>query len=81
MLYLSSYIEQRRKECYSLLQYIRRHGEWQGWLQYFFRAVRDSARSAICQSDAIISLRDRNRNQLTRQHTALALLDTLSVNP
>jgi Fic family protein len=81
LLYLSSYIEQTRPDYYTLLQRIRTHGEWAGWLRYFLTAVRDTARSAIDQSQGILSLRDRYRSKLAKQHKALTLLDDLFINP
>jgi Fic family protein len=81
LLYLSSYIEQTRDEYYALLQRIRTHGEWAGWLRYFLTAVRDTARSAIDQSQGILRLRDRFRDRLGKQHMALTLLDDLFINP
>lgn len=81
LLYLSSYFEQHRDEYYAHLQHIRTHGEWGGWLRYFLMAVRDTSRSAIEQSEAILKLRDSYRDKFAKQHAALALLDTLFINP
>lgn len=81
LLYLSSYIEQHRDAYYARLQRIRTHGEWPEWLQFFLAAVRDTARSAIKQSHAILALRDKYRTRLGKEHKALALLDELFVNP
>jgi Fic family protein len=81
LLYLSSYIEQNKADYYALLQRIRTHGDWTGWLRYFLAAVRDTARSAIDQSQAIIKLRERFRERLKQAHKALTLLDELFINP
>ena len=81
LLYLSSYIEQHKEDYYRLLQRIRTHGEWSGWLRYFLAAVRDTARSAIDQSETILKLRRDYREKLTKQHRALTLLDELFINP
>lgn len=81
LLYLSSYIEQHKSDYYGLLQRIRTHGEWSGWLRYFLTAVRDTARSAIHQSHAILKLRDEYRRKLAKQHKANMLLDELFINP
>ncbi len=81
LLYLSSYIERHRDHYYGLLQRIRTHGEWTGWLQFFLTAVRDTAGGAIEQSEAILRLRDQYRNTLAKQHRALTLLDDLFINP
>jgi Fic family protein len=81
LLYFSSYIEQNKSDYYALLQRIRTHGEWSGWLRYFLVAVRDTARSAIAQSQGILKLREKHRAKLTREHRALTLLDELFINP
>src|SRR5206468_2015261 len=81
LLYLSSYIEQHKEDYYSLLQRVRTHGDWSGWLHYFLTAVRDTARSAISQSHGLLKLRDQYRAKLGNQHRALALLDDLFINP
>ncbi|MCG3128297.1 MAG: hypothetical protein CHACPFDD_03179 [Phycisphaerae bacterium] len=81
LLYLSSYIEQNKRAYYESLQRIRTHGDWPGWLRYFLMAVRDTARSAIEQSESILKLRDAFREQLAKQHRALTLLDELFINP
>jgi len=64
-----------------LLQRIRTHGDWPAWIGYFLIAVRDTARSAIDQSQAILSLRDVFRRKLAKHHRALTLVDDLFINP
>ncbi len=81
LLYLSSYIEQHKHDYYALLQRVCTHGDWDAWLRFFLTAVRDTARSAVAQSDSIIKLRDRFRQKLGKHHRAIALLDELFINP
>jgi Fic family protein len=81
LLYLSSYIERHKREYYDLLQRIRTDGDWSSWIRYFLVAVRDTARSAIDQSQAILAVRDKYRSKLQKRHRALSLLDSLFVNP
>lgn len=81
LLYLSSYIEQHRAEYYDLLQRIRTHGDWPAWICYFLTAVRETARGAINQSQALLNLRDTFRQKLTRHHRAITLVDDLFINP
>jgi len=81
LLYLSSHIEQHRTDYYELLQRIRTHGDWSAWIRYFLIAVRDTARSAIDQSQAILDLRDAFRRKLAKHHRALTLVDDLFINP
>lgn len=81
LLYLSSYIEQHRAEYYELLQRIRTRGDWRAWLLYFLRGVRETARAAVRQADALLQLRDRTRAKLAGKHRTMALLDDLFINP
>lgn len=81
LLYVSSYIEAHRNEYYAHLQRVRTHAAWSDWLRFFLVAVRDTARSAIDQSQSIVDLRQRLHAKLAHQHRAQALLDALFVNP
>lgn len=81
LLYLSSYIEQHKRDYYDLLQRIRTDGDWTSWIRYFLTAARDTARGAIMQSQGILRLRDEYRRKLGMAHRELALLDSLFINP
>lgn len=81
LLYLSSHIEQHRADYYELLHRIRTHGDWSAWIRYFLIAVRDTARGAIDQSQAILNLREAFRRKLAKRHRALTLVDDLFINP
>ncbi|MBX3409783.1 MAG: Fic family protein [Phycisphaeraceae bacterium] len=81
LLYLSSYIEQHKSEYYELLQAIRIEGDWTRWYRFFLTAVRETARSAIEQADALLKLRDEYRDQFKKQHRELSMIDDLFVNP
>jgi Fic family protein len=81
LLYLSSYIETHKPQYYELLQRIRTDGDWSSWIRYFLVAVRDTARSAIHQSQTILAVREKYRQRLDKKHRALSLLDCLFVNP
>jgi Fic family protein len=47
MLYLSLYLHQNRSLYFYLLQEIRTHGTWETWLDFFLKAVHNSAEQAI----------------------------------
>ena len=81
LLYLSAYIERTRRTYYDLLQRVRTHGDWEGWLLYFLAGVDETARQAVDQARLLQSLRERYRKRLARKAKALALLDQLFVNP
>lgn len=81
LLYLSKYIEQQKTQYEDLLQRIRTHGDWSGWLRFFLIAVRDTARNAMKQGESILKLRERFQEKLKKKHRELILLDELFVNP
>ena len=47
LLYLSLYFKQRRDEYYALLDKVRRDGDWEAWLAFFFDGVAHTANSAV----------------------------------
>jgi Fic family protein len=81
LLYLSAYIERTRRTYYDLLQRVRTHGDWNGWLHYFLAGVGETAEQAVNQARLLQNLRERYRQRLARKPRALALLDELFVNP
>lgn len=81
LLYLSAYIEQHKHDYYDLLQRVRTHGDWNAWLRFFLVAVRDTSRSAIAQSEAILALRAKYQQMIRKRHQAHYLIDDLFLNP
>jgi len=81
LLYLSAYIEAHRQDYYDLLQRVRTHGDWKGWLQFFMAGVTEISREAVGQADHLMSLRENFRVRLQDKPKALALLDELFLNP
>lgn len=47
LLYLSLYLKQNRNEYYSLLTYVRNTGDWESWLDFFFRGIEVTASGAV----------------------------------
>ncbi|WP_395737549.1 Fic family protein [Prosthecobacter sp.] len=46
MLYLSLYFKKNRAEYYAHLQQVRETGDWEAWLSYFLRGVKETADDA-----------------------------------
>lgn len=46
MLYLSLYFKQHRSDYYAHLQHIRETGDWEAWLSFFLRGVKETADDA-----------------------------------
>jgi len=81
LLYLSAYIERTRRTYYDLLQRVRTHGDWNGWLHYFLVGVGETAGQAVRQARRLEGLREKYRRLFVRKPKALALIDQLFVNP
>lgn len=64
MLYLSLFFKQNRLEYYDRLQRVRTHGDWEGWLLFFFEGVRDIAQSAVATAEQVLGLFQRDREIL-----------------
>jgi Fic family protein len=58
VLYLSYFFLKNRNEYVRRLQRVRDDGDWEGWLQFFFRGVRDTSIQATSTARAILELRD-----------------------
>lgn len=81
LLYLSHYLRQRRAEYYDRLMATRNEGDWEGWLKFFVRGVREVSREATETARAILRLREKHRRvlseKLTREKPATAPYDFL----
>lgn len=75
LLYLSLYFKQNRSAYYEQLQRVRTHGDWEGWLEFFFVGVRDTAQSAVRAAERMLSLlrADRERIQTLGRGAGSAL--------
>lgn len=47
LLYLSLYFKQHRREYYELLNCVRQQGDWESWLEFFAKAVCETANNAV----------------------------------
>jgi Fic family protein len=81
LLYLSSFVEERRQEYYDLLQRVRTHGDWAAWLRWFLKGVELTAQDAAKRAGRLVALREEYRKQLSGRATAISLVDRLFLNP
>ncbi len=84
LLYLSHFLKQNRAEYYDRLTAVRFNGDWEGWLKFFLRGVRDVAAEAALTANKIVELREQARKQLQSESanaTGLILLDRLFMRP
>lgn len=81
LLYLSAYIEAHRQDYYDLLQRVRTHGDWSGWLLFFMTGVSETAHDATQRANELMTLREKYCARLLDRPKAVALLDELFQNP
>ena len=82
ILYLSNYFETHRDDYYEGLQAVRERGDIDGWLQFFFTAVREQADDAVTRARELIGIRERLYSEAIKQRSSLPLLvDVIMSNP
>jgi Fic family protein len=64
VLYLSHYFLRHRDEYTRRLQYVRDDGDWEGWLEFFFRGVRETSIQGTETARRILELRTRHEELL-----------------
>lgn len=69
LLYLSHFLKLHRAEYYDRLQAVRVDGNWEGWLAFFLRGVREVAREATDTASNILALRERYRDSLSKKRS------------
>ena len=85
LLYLSHFLRRHRGEYYERLRAIRDEGDWEGWLKFFLRGVKEASGQASETARRILALREEFRSALAKQGrasgTLLRALDTLFDQP
>jgi Fic family protein len=56
LLYLSLYFKQHRGDYYSLLDAVRRDGDWEAWLTFFMEGVAQTADGAVATAQRLTTL-------------------------
>ncbi|MDR0292145.1 MAG: Fic family protein [Elusimicrobium sp.] len=84
MFYISEYFEKNRTEYYARLAAISQHNDWQGWVEFFLRAVEEQSRINILRARKISNLyedmKGKFQKTLHSQHY-LAALECLFKRP
>jgi Fic family protein len=85
LLYLSLYFKKNRDEYYSLLDRVRREGEWEAWLEFFLEGVRQTADGAVATARRLEVLFQEDRNRIQARGrvagSALRVHDALKERP
>lgn len=85
LLYLSLYLKQNRATYYSLLDSVRRTGDWEDWLAFFLEGVRETADAAVATAQRLERLfrEDHDRIAMSgrRARSALRVHEALKARP
>lgn len=82
LLYVSSYLEQNRRDYYDRLQGVRERGEIEEWIQFFLTAVTVQADDAAQRAEELFDLREKYRAELAGSRSrATEVVDLLFENP
>jgi Fic family protein len=85
LLYLSLFLKKHRRTYYELLDSVRRDGDWEAWLSFFFDGVEETATNAVAGAHALSELfrsdRGRIEQQGRRAGSAIRVHDALKARP
>ncbi len=85
LLYLSLYLKENRSTYYELLDRVRRTGDWEVWLAFFFAGVKATAEGAISTSHRLGELFREDRAKIEpsgrRVGSALRVHEALKARP
>ncbi len=85
LLYLSLYFKANRNTYYDLLQRVRTNGDWESWISFFMRGVRETAGGAVAAAQRLAQIfkEDRERIQSLGRisGSALRVHDALQQHP
>jgi len=80
LLYVSAFFEKHRRDYYEALDRVRTHGDWEGWLQYFFNGVARQSEDALRRATAINATLESWKKKAASAALADAI-DLLARNP
>jgi len=84
LLYLSAFFERHRSEYYEHLMQVSTNGQWNDWLTFFLRGVREQATEALTNADKILALKEEYDELIKQHHLSTSVsrtLDLLFQNP
>lgn len=84
MFYLSSYLERNREEYYERLNRISKDGDWDGWIEFFLKAIMLQARANNRKVRKIMGLYDDMKVQvqdITHSQYGIQVLDAIFDRP
>lgn len=70
LLYLGPYLEAHRADYFELLLRVTTQGDWDSWLHFFLRGIRDQATESVSRAQRIRDLYDQYRRLITQSTSA-----------
>jgi len=64
ILYLSLFFKTNRQLYYDLLTEVRAKGDWEKWLEFFLRGVKETSEQAVAAARRVIDLLDTDRRKI-----------------
>jgi len=64
ILYLSLFFKTNRQLYYDLLTEVRAKGDWERWLEFFLRGVKETSEQAVAAARRVIDLLDTDRKKI-----------------
>lgn len=64
LLYLSLYFKTHRTSYYELLQRVRTEGDWEAWLSFFLKGVKETAEGAVATAQRLARLFKEDRDRI-----------------
>jgi Fic family protein len=64
ILYLSLFFKTNRQNYYDLLMRVRESGDWETWIEFFLRGVRETSEQAVNAAKRILALLDSDRKRI-----------------
>lgn len=85
MLYLSLALKRHQQEYYERIHATRTNGDWEGWIEFYLRCVREAADDGVSVSQRLFALISEDRGRLMASGTttmpALRLFELLPMHP
>ena len=66
LLYLSLYFKANRQTYYDLLQRVRTDGDWEAWISFFMRGVKETAEGAVTTAQRLAKLFKEDRERIEK---------------
>ncbi len=66
LLYLSLYLKRHRSTYYDLLDGVRRTGDWEKWLAFFFEGVQETAQGTVATTRQLLDVFEEDHASITR---------------